>query len=62
MKEALTMAIFIALLQRGWDVYAALRTRVIRSPDRKLYIISDYCTPQEVIEIVNQWQPTAEVA
>jgi hypothetical protein len=56
-KDALAIAIFIALKLRGWDIYVVRRKQVIRSPDKCLYILHDYCSPQHIIEIVNQWNP-----
>ena len=46
-----------ALEARGWDGYVVGRSRVIRSPDRRLFILSDHCTTRDIVDIVNQWQP-----
>jgi hypothetical protein len=41
----------------GWDAYAVGVTRVLRSPDRRLIILHDYCSEADCLALINQWQP-----
>jgi hypothetical protein len=41
----------------GWQLLSVARTRVIRSPDRKVFILADRCTLEDVADTVLRWQP-----
>lgn len=56
-KNVLTGQLRNELFLRNWDVYAVGATGVIRSPDRKVFIISTHCTAQDIIQTVNMWRP-----
>jgi hypothetical protein len=56
-KVGVVDALRAALAERRWDVYAVGATGVIRSPDRKVFIISTHCTVQDIVLTVNRWQP-----
>jgi len=39
-----------------WEAYYLGERRVIRSPDRKVFILHDRCTSEDCLEIIYQWQ------
>lgn len=53
----LTDKLRAALAARQWDVYAVGATGVIRSPDRRVLIVTNFCTVQDIVSTVNAWWP-----
>lgn len=39
-----------------FDAYAVRERRVVRSPERKLFILHDYCSADDILAILAQWQ------
>jgi hypothetical protein len=40
----------------GFDLYVARNHRIMRSPDHTLFIVSDFCTDDDLIEVILAWR------
>lgn len=50
-------AVVDALRRRGWGTYSTSKTRVLRSPDRSLFILRDFCSTGDIVATATQWEP-----
>jgi hypothetical protein len=45
------------LARSGWTAYKVGDTNVVRSPDGRIIVNADLCTPAQIAETVRLWQP-----